>query len=116
RGAASGCGQLEHDPAGALRRLELELQSLLVARIALDAIDLRELLHARLRLFGLRGLVAEALDEALHPRDLRLLLVDRLAQRDLARGLLAPPRMPGAGEEPRAPGLQLEHRRAHGLQ
>ena len=72
------------------------------ARVALDALDLGELLHARLRLAGLGGLVAEALDEALHALDLRLLLVDRLAERDLARRLLAPPLVPGAGEEARA--------------
>ena len=109
-------GQLEDHPAGALRRLERELQSLPVARIALDALDLRQLLHARLRLFGLRRLVAEALDEALHALDLRLLLVDRLALRDLARGLLAAPVVPAAGEEARAAGLQLEHGGADGLQ
>ena len=86
--------------------------------IALDALDLRELLHARLRLARLRGLVAEALDEPLHARDLGLLRVDRLAERDLARGLLAAPLVPGAGEEARAGGRppQLEHRRADGLQ
>ena len=60
--------------------------------------DLRQPLGARLRLARLRGLRAKALDEALHARDLRLLLVDRLAERDLARGLLAAPAVPGARE------------------
>src|SRR5207302_3422373 len=75
-----------------------------------------ELLDPRLRLTGLAGLVAEALDEALHPRDLGLLAVDRLAQGDLPRGLLAAPLMPAAGEEARTSGLELEHRRADRLQ
>ena len=78
--------------------------------IALDALDLGELLHARLRLVGLRRLVAEALDEPLHALDLRLLGVDRPAQRDLARGLLAAPLVPGAGEEARAAGLRAPAR------
>ena len=108
--------QLEDHPPRALRRGELELQPLAIARVPLDPLDLRQLLHARLRLAGLRGLRAEALDEALHPRDLGLLLVDRLAQGHLARGLLAAPGMPGTGEEARAAGLELEHRRADGLQ
>ncbi len=108
--------QLEDHPARALGRRERELQPLAVPRVALDALDLREFLHARLRLFGLRRLVAEALDEPLHALDLRLLLVDRLAERHLARGLLAAPLMPGAGEEARAAGLELEHGGADGLQ
>ncbi len=73
-------------------RRERELQALAVGRVALDALDLRELLDARLRLARLGGLVAEALDEPLHPLDLGLLGVDRPAERELARGLLAPPR------------------------
>src|SRR5262249_3268392 len=74
-----------------LGRLERKLQPLPIARITLDALDLRELLDPRLRLSRLRRLVAEALDKALHPRDLGLLLVDRLPQRHLARRLLATP-------------------------
>ena len=63
------------------------------------ALLLVDLFDPRLRLFGLRRLVAEALDEALHPLDLRLLAVDRLAEGDLARRLLLAPGVPGAGEE-----------------
>ena len=75
--------------------------------VALDALDL---LHPRLRLPGLRRLVAEALDEPLHPLDLGLLALDRLAERDLARRLLGPPGVPGAGEVAATSGLELEHR------
>ncbi len=70
-----------------------------VARIALDALDLGELLDARLGLARLGCLGAEALDEALHALDLGLLLVNCLAQRHLPRGLLAPPRVPRSGKE-----------------
>src|SRR5205807_5689347 len=84
--------------------------------VALDALDLPELLEPVLRLARLGRLVAEALDEALHALDLLALLVDGLAERDLAcRGLPAP-RAPRAGEEARAPGLDLQHRRADRLQ
>ena len=75
-----------------------------------------ELLHARLGLPRLRRLVAEALDEALHAGDLRLLLLDLLAELDLARRRLAAPGVPRAGEEARAPGLELQDGRSHRLQ
>ena len=75
-----------------------------------------DLLDPRLRLFGLGRLVAEALDEALHPLDLGLLAVDRLAEGDLARRLLLAPGVPGAGEEAGALGLDLQHRGADRLQ
>jgi hypothetical protein len=65
---------------------------------------------------GLRRLGPEALDELLHARDLGLLLLDRAAQRELARGLLLAPGVPRALEEAAAPGLDLEHRGADGLQ
>ena len=55
--------QLEDDAPRALRRLEVELQPLAVARVALDALDLVQALDARLRLLGLRRLRPEALDE-----------------------------------------------------
>ena len=77
---------------------------------------LLDLLDPRLRLLGLRRLVAEALDEPLHPLDLRLLALDRLAERDLARRLLGPPGVPGTGEEAAAPRLELEHRGADRLE
>ena len=97
--------QLEDHLARALWRLEGELEPLAIPRVTLDSVDLAQRLYARLRLFGLGCLVAEALDEALHPLDLGLLLVDRLAERDLARGLLAAPLMPGSGKETRTAGL-----------
>src|SRR4051812_34447805 len=90
--------QLEHDPAGALGLLELEGEVAGVARVAFDPFDLGELLHAVLGLARLGRLRAEALDERLHPRDLGLLLLDRAAERELARGLLLAPRRPRALE------------------
>src|SRR5207247_6119442 len=42
--------ELEDDPAGALGLLELELERAAVARVAVDPLDLRQLLHAVLRL------------------------------------------------------------------
>ena len=95
-------------------KLKLSVRSSL--RIALDLLDLVEPLHARLGLAGLGGLGPEALDEPLQPRDLGLLLVDRLAQGDVAHGLLLAPCRPGAGEELGPARLQLQHRRAHRLQ
>ena len=84
--------------------------------IALDALDLVQPLDARLRLLGLRRLRPEALDEPLQARDLGLLLVDRAAERDLARGELLAPLRPRAGKEARAAGLELEHRGADRLE
>ena len=79
--------ELEDHAAGALGRLEREAERLAVARVALEPLDLVELLDARLRLARARA-GAEAVDEALEPRDLGLLLLDRAAERELARGLL----------------------------
>jgi hypothetical protein len=94
---------------GALGLAEADRHLARVARVDVDALDLVERLDARLRLLGLGRLRAEALDEALHPLDLGLLLADRLAERHLARGGLAAPLRPGAGEEARLAGLELEH-------
>ena len=80
------------------------------------ALDLVDLLQPRLRLLRLGRLVAEALDEALHPLDLLLLALDRLAAGDLARRLLLAPGVPGAGEEAAALRLQLQHRGADRLE
>ena len=107
--------ELEHDAARALRRLEREPERLAVLRVARQPLDLVELLRARLRLPGARA-GAEAVDEALELGDLGLLLLDRAPERQLALRLLGPPRVPGALEELRAPGLELQHRRADGLQ
>ena len=112
----AGVVELEHHPPGALGGAEAEAERAGVGRVALDPLDLLQALHARLRLARLGGLVAEALDEALHALDLALLLLDRLAERDLASGELAPPRVPRAGEEARAARLQLQHRGADRLQ
>src|SRR3954447_1911335 len=90
--------ELVDDPARALGLLELELQRAVVARVALDPLDLRELLHAVLGLARLRRLRTEALDERLHARDLGLLLLDRAAEGELARRLLLAPRGPRALE------------------
>src|SRR4051794_30457368 len=91
--------ELEDHPPRALRRLERERQRAPVLRVALDALHLVELLDARLRLARLGCLVAEALDEALHPRDLRLLALDGAPPRHLAGGRPAAPLVPGAAEE-----------------
>ena len=112
----AGVLELEDHAPRALGLLERELEAAAVTRVALDALDLVELLDARLGLARLGRLVAEALDEALHALDLGLLLLDRPAERHLARGLLAAPRVPGAVEEARAAGLELEHRGADRLQ
>ena len=108
--------ELEHHAAGALRGGEAEAERAVVARVALDALHLLQALDARLGLARLGRLVAEALDEALHAGDLALLLLDRLAQRDLARRQLAAPGVPGTREEARPARLQLEHRGADRLQ
>ena len=75
--------------------------------------DVREL---RLRLLRLRLLVAEPVDEALEPRDVGVVALDRLRRVERTRRLLAPPDVPLAREVRRAPGLELEHRRRHRLE
>ena len=78
-------------------------------------LDLGELLGARLGLAG-AGARAKAGHEPLQALDLGLLALDRAAEGQLAGRLLPPPGVPGAGEEPAAPGLQLEHGGADRLQ
>ena len=107
---------VEHHPPRSLRAAELEAERAVVAWDRARPLHLVELLHPRLGLARLGRLVAEALDEALHPGDLRLLLLDLLAELDLARGRLAAPRVPRAREEARAPGLELQHRGADRLE
>jgi hypothetical protein len=99
---------LEHDAAGPLGRLEGEAERLAVPGVAADPLDLLQLLDARLRL-ARAGARAEARDETLERLDLRLLLLDRAPERQLARGLLLAPGVPGALEVLRAPALELEH-------
>ncbi len=77
-----------HLVARARGLLEVELDGLLLLG-KLDALDLLELLHAILHLLGLRGLVAELLDERLHMGDL-LGLLRRLGAQAL-KTLLARP-------------------------
>ena len=107
-------------PAAARRLEELEAERArlprqqrgLLARgppLLLEPLDLRQL---RLRLLGLRLLVAEPLDEALEPRDVVRDAVGRLRRVGRALRLLAPPDVPRPGEERRAAGLELEHRRS----
>src|SRR5947207_13214173 len=101
--------QLEHDPTRAPRTLKTELQLLARSRAACSPLHLLELACAR---FGLACARARAkpVDEALETLDLRLLLFARATQRQLARGLLSAPRVPGTGEEPAPAIVQLEHR------
>ena len=108
--------ELEDHAPGAFGRLEGELQPALVAGVALQALHLLQPLDPRLRLARLGGLVAEALDEAFGALDLGLLGGDRPSQRQLVGRLFAAPVVPAAGEEARAPGLQLEHGGADRLQ
>ena len=79
----------------------------------LEPADLRQL---RLRLLGLRPLVAKAGDEPLEPLDVLGVALLRLRRRERAGRLLASPLVPGAREEDRAAAFQLEHRRRHRLQ
>jgi len=103
---------LQHELPGPGRRREREAQRPTGRRVVCDRIrlDPLDLLEPRLRLPRLRRLVAEALDEPLHSRDLGLLALDRLAERDLACRLLGPPGVPRAGEVATAACLELEHR------
>ena len=68
-----------HHIARARRLHEVEMHSLLFLRYH-DALDFLELLHAILHLFGLRGLVAELLDERFHMRDFFSLAFGLLAK------------------------------------
>ena len=78
-------GALNWNDSEAVSRGSRSIRSILSSRLTRDCACL-----------GLRRLRAEALDEALQALDLRLLLVDRAAERDLARRLLAAPRVPRA--------------------
>ena len=106
--------ELEHDPARALRRAEREGEGSAVARrrLAGAALEPLDALQLRLRLARLGRLVAEALDEALHARDLGLAAGGVAAGGELARGLLDSPRVPRPGEVARPARLELEHRGA----
>ncbi len=109
---------LQREATAALRLGEAERQSARLPWIGRDRtrLELLDLLDPRLRLPGLRRLVAEPFHEPLHPGDLRLLLLDRAPERDLAGGLLAPPGVPGTREEAGPARLQLEHRCPDGLE
>ncbi len=109
---------LNDDPAGALRCREGEAQVATLVRLGNGpvALDLLDPLQTGLGLPCLGRLVAESLDESLHPRDLGLLALDRTAERELPCGLLGAPGVPGPGEVTAAAGLQLEHRGANRLE
>ena len=104
--------ELEHHPARALRRAEREGEGSVVARLRLagTALEPLDALQLRLRLARLGRLVSEALDEALHARDLGLAAGGVAAGGELAGGLLDAPRVPRPGEEARPAGFELEHR------
>ena len=107
--------QLEYDSPGALGRLELELKPATVATRAPNALHLGQLFCPGLRLAGTCS-GSEPGDEPLESFDLRLLALDRPAQRQLALCLLLAPGVPGTGEEAAAAALELEHARPNGLQ
>ena len=115
---------LDHDPAAARRLQELEpeapspLRQVLelprrLLALLLEAADLREL---RLRLLGLRLLVAESLDEALEPLDVGADPLHALRRRLSTRCPLEPPLVPRAREVQAAAALELEHGRRHGFE
>ena len=111
---AARAGRVEEVEA---ERLPLAGQRLVRARgarpLSLQPSDLREL---GLRLLRLRLLVAEAFHEAFEPSDVHgdPLRGPRCGSRPL--GLLATPLVPGAREEVRAAGCQLEHRGRNGFE
>src|SRR5439155_20946536 len=107
--------ELEHHAAAALWRREREPECFARARVALDPLRLLQLLRTRLRLPRARSR-AEPGDEPLEPRDLGLLAFDGPAEGELARRALLPPRVPGPGEEARAPAFELEYRGADRLE
>ena len=108
---------LDDDPPASLRLQELEAEALRAARQQVDlAAQLGALLlqAADLRQLGLRALgevllVAEALDEALEPCDVDVDPLRLGRGGGQARGLLAAPVVPRAGEVRRAAGFELEH-------
>ena len=81
--------------------------------LLLESADVGQL---RLRLFRLVLLGTEPLDEALEPDDVGLHALHLLLRVQGPRSLLAPPRVPRAGEERRAAGVELERRRRHRLE
>ena len=108
---------LDHRPPAPRRLQELEAERAPLAARRLDAhgFDARDLLQLRLGLPRLRP-EAEAGDEALEPCDVLRLALGPLGLVDEPRRLLLAPDVPLAGEEGRAPVLELEHRGRHRLQ
>jgi hypothetical protein len=107
---------LEHDPAASLRLPEREAEPARTARqervlprraitLLLEPGDLRQL---RLGLLGLGLLVTEALDEALQPRNVLRHPCGRLLRVECTFRLFPPPHVPGAAEEGRTAGLELQ--------
>ena len=116
--ASSAPLDLGDRPAAALRLQELEAEALRAAReerdlaaelgtLLLQAPDVRQL---RLGSLGEVLLVAEALDEALEPRDVDVDPLRRRRRRREPRRLLAAPVVPRACEIGRPAGFELEHR------
>ena len=97
-------------------RVRLGEQRDLAARLRPLLLQARDVRQLRLRLLGLVLLVAEALDEAVEPRDVDLDPVGRLLGVLRALRLLEPPRVPRPGEERRPPGDELERRVRHRLE
>src|SRR5205085_284972 len=103
--APRGLQELEAEAPGAARE-ERELVGGAGA-VALEPGDVSQL---RLCLLRLRLLVPEPLHEAAQAHDVLLVALDRLARVERARRLLLAPGMPGAGEEGRSAGRELEPR------
>ena len=116
--------RVENDAARSRRLQELEAEGPPALREARElaggflALLLQppDLCDLRLGLLRLRLLVAEPFDEALEPLDILADAFGCLCRRGRSRRALAPPSVPGPGEEERAAAVELEHRSRHRLE
>ena len=116
--------RLEDGAAAAARLEEVEAERLappgeqleLTRRVRALLLQPRDVGQLRLGLLRLALLVPEPLDEALEPRDVGADALGRLRRRCSARRLLEAPDVPGAREEERAAGLELEDSRRDRLE
>src|SRR5262249_44939845 len=117
-------GYLDHGPAapGWLEEVESKRarppreERNLAGRLRLLALEPADLGQLRLCLPRLRLLVAEPLDEALEPCDVRRVPLGRLRRRREPLRLLAAPLVPWSREVRRPACLQLEHGRGRRLE
>ena len=100
------------DRAG-FRNSNPSVRALVVGRVHAHGFQLLDLLDLHLRLARLARLVTEPFDEPLETFDLFGLAHRGLRLVDRARGLLAPPHVPGAREIDGLAALELQHRSRH---